>query len=357
MRALSLQFLLVSGMLACTGGASDDRVDGSVADARVDAADPSGPDGGDPVLDGAPGPDGTLDVDAAAIPPDASPPTCGMAPTGNWQGTSRINHNGSGGGSYIEANVVWMLESTTECIDTFRPTGTVRYGYAHSGGSEEHTAAVNPGDGMLVIDRTNPIATYTIVGATAAAGGSWADQGGSFDGRAFGGYLPEAGGSIAYHWSIVRVDAVFPATGCSEPVTETWHSATALADTHGDAEATWTRTSTVGCVDEFSPSGTAHTGSHGTAFDATLTYNPDHGPIDPNQPDLIIDRSKRPPTFEIRYGSTSWPAQLIYTYPDGRVETSDGWGISIWAEAFQGPYDGNHFSAHLDNGTGWTFSR
>jgi hypothetical protein len=349
MRARSLQFLLVSGMFACTGGSSDDRVDGSVADARSDG-----------VLDGAPEPDGTLAIDAAtatdaATSIDAPTATCGMPATGNWRGTARIQHNGSSGFSYVEADVVWMLASTSGCTDTFRPTGTVRYGYDHSGGSMETEIAASPSDGTLVIDRTNAIATYTIVGATAPAG-AWADQRGAFDGRAFGGYLQE-GGAISHHWTIVRVDAVFPPSGCSEPATEQWQSSFVNPNHHSHATATWTRTSTDGCVDHFSPSGTAYSGPSGTTFDATLTYNPDHGAIDPNQPVLIIDRSVAPPKFQVLYGSTSWPAQLIYTYPDGHVETQDGWGVSIWSDAFQGAYDGNHFSAYIADGTGWTFSR
>ena len=146
-----------------------------------------------------------------------------------------------------------MLASTEGCVDTFRPTGIVRYGFEHSGGSNHQQAAVQAGDGTLVIDRTAPIATYVITASTAPAG-AWADHRGSFDGRMVGGFLY---GQVARMWSIARVDAEFPSptSGCSEPPTERWQSQLAHAGFQGTADVTWTRTSTTGCVDRFASSG------------------------------------------------------------------------------------------------------
>jgi hypothetical protein len=352
-----LALLLVSGAAACTGGSSDGGGGGSPADARDAVHDARIGDATD-VPDGAPAPDGTPAPDAGpgtdAMPSADASSACGMAPTGNWRGTSRIQNNGSSGFTYVEGDVEWVLATTEGCVDTFRPTGIVRYGVENSGGSGHDQVAAQPGDGTLVIDRTAAIATYIITASTAPVG-AWADHRGSFDGRMVGGFLY---GQVSRTWSIARVDAEFPSpsNGCSEPPTETWQSQLSLAEFGGTADATWTRVSTTGCVDRFTPSGTARTGTvQGTDF--LLDYDPSFGPIAANDAELVIDRSTSPPGFELRHGATTWPATLRRTYQNGTITTEQGEAITIWAEFFQGPYDGNHFSAQRADQTGWTFSR
>ncbi|MBZ0231331.1 MAG: hypothetical protein K8M05_03205 [Deltaproteobacteria bacterium] len=300
-------------------------------------------------------PDGGTTPDAPPMP-DAGP-TCGMAPTGSWRGSARLQWDASSGFEYVQAEITWTLASTEGCVDTYRPAGIVRHGWDDSGGQHEDQATVSPGDGTLVIDRTQAVATYTLTGATAPAR-PWANgQRGSFDGDVFAGLL--VGPQPWPRWSFARVDAVFPppGDGCSEPASDRWHSTTVRTERFSSAETTWTRVSTTGCVDTFTPSGTAY--AHPRDF-ATVDYVfvPDHGAIEADDATLVIDRSTAPPTFDLGLSYTMWPAEQRSTYPDGTVTTEPTVASSAWADNFTGPFDGDHFSARLaDDDTGWTFTR
>ena len=171
---------------------------------------------GDPV-DAAPL-DGNVELpgfvpDGGGDPTDASPPNgdaCAVAGHASWSGTSRRD-NENGYPDHLDATVTWTLVGTEGCVDTFEPSGTIRYGYAIPGALCDQsitpdTMQIGDADGTLTIDRSTNPATYTTKGSTTwtitfrctyddgsfeehqfQGGGAWIDASGSVAGDAIQG--------------------------------------------------------------------------------------------------------------------------------------------------------------------------
>jgi hypothetical protein len=330
-----------------------------------------------PFIDARPGPlgdGGTGSLDAA--PADASTDGCAIAPMGEWVGTAMGYRGGAGGGEETRVDVRWSLVATEGCVDRYAATGTVFF--AELGQCDPivdpPSAAIDPGDGELIIDRSTSPATFQIRGTSTYpadsyctgstptgvlhdVGGRWANSTGSFDGTVIGGSTYDYD-SFVMTWDLRRADAVFtqPGAECSEPTSEVWRTVAH----HYDAVATvtWTRASTEGCVDRFAPSGTLEL-SGWSSGDCTYTYEPSSGPITgAYEEQLIIDRSTDPATFQL-LGSTLFDTTLRCTRSDGSTvdqptQAGVGWARSI------GTFDGNHFSGAwiLDDRSGdWTIDR
>lgn len=280
---------------------------------------------------------------------------CVSPALGVLHGTAQVRHGGSSGADELAAEVMWTPAGTTGCVDRYQPSGTVTYRNALGHGDGD--AAIEPGDGELVVDRSVQPPAYTMRGDSRF--GVWTDHRGSFDGDMIaGGLIDEAEAPRAMRWSFVREDATFePPTGCSQPAIDRW--TTVSEQDHTRATVTWTRASTSGCVDTFRPGGTVESASRATAYCAALTTTPASAPIAAGDGVLTIDRSTNPATYRIE-GRTVWDAQIVCTTHDGTVEMLGNLGGGRWA-GFQAAFDGAHFAGAFDStadGTAsWQFAR
>lgn len=311
-------------------------------------------------------------------PADPTPTaTCATPPIGPLAGTAVYRNNGSSAFTEMKADVTWTPVATEGCVDRYEPSGTVAYAYG--GVPCDHvvspaSAPIEASDGELLVDRTTSPPTYRMIGtstydaavhcadepagATDTVGGIWTEHAGAFDAALVaGGLVDEVDASLAQRWRFTRVDATFtePA-GCSEPAVDRWQTVTQAAGT--EATVTWTRASTSGCVDTFTPSGTARALPRTTSYCATATYAPDAKAIGAADGTLTIDRTTSPPTFRVD-GLTSWAATRTCTRANGETETEPTTAGGPWAE-YAAEYDGAAFGGSFDAAYGraaWRFDR
>lgn len=280
---------------------------------------------------------------------------CVSPALGVLHGSAQVRHGGSSGADELAAEVMWTPAGTTGCVDRYRPSGTVTY--RNASGQGEGDAAIEPGDGELLVDRSTRPPTYTMRGDSRF--GVWTEHRGSFDGDVLaGGLIADADASRAMRWSFVREDATFaPPTGCSQPAIDRW--TTVSEQEHTRATVTWTRASTSGCVDTFRPSGTVESAGRSTPYCASLTAHPASAPIAAADGVLTIDRSTNPATYRIE-GRTVWDAQVVCTTHDGTVEMLGNLGGGRWA-SFQAAFDGAQFAGAFDardaGPASWRFTR
>ncbi len=288
--------------------------------------------------------------------PSPDPANACVAPAlGVLHGSAQVRHGGSSGADELAAEVMWTPAGTTGCVDRYQPSGTVTY--RNSSGQGDGDAAIEPGDGELLVDRSAAPPTYTMRGTSRF--GVWTEHRGSFDGAVLaGGLIDDADAPRAMRWSFVREDATFaPPAGCSQPAIDRWTTVSEQA--HTRATVTWTRASTRGCVDTFRPSGTVERAPRSTAACAALTATPASAAIAATDGVLTIDRSTNPATFRIE-GRTVWDAQVVCTTHDGAVELLGRVGGGRWA-SFQAAFDGARFAGAFDvrdaGPSSWAFTR
>lgn len=280
---------------------------------------PSSRDASEPASDGASALDGAAPLDAldAAPAPDAARDGCPVPPQAVWSGTTRI---WSGDAVSITADVTFTLASSDACIDHFVPTGTVTDGYDGPCTPSQRAGTIVVSNGELVVDRSSAPAMFTLNGYTqwdtafrcddgttfpSTAGGRWVAATGLSDGVVIDGVVEPAplGGGINAAWHLRPVGASFPPPGgCVEDASDSWHFAGWAVDpatTQGaTADVTFTRTSTTGCVDHFTGTGTAS-----AMPEDGCTINTPSAPITDGA--MVVDRGVNPPTYRIR-GETYW---------------------------------------------------
>jgi hypothetical protein len=322
------------------------------------------------------------DRDAAAPEPDASTPDGGTpcgSPPGDWAGTARSRHGGASTYSEISVDVGWTrVETTTGCVDRLVPSGTARYQeYLDCSGTS--VGAIEPTDGEMIIDRTTSPATFELRGESrwegtltcnarppreGTYGGVWAaGVSGAIDGAVIaGGILPGTIESHEVDFRFVRTDAVLtPPETCSEPAEATWSGPTSWGAIGANrATATWTRVSTVGCVDRFAPAGTMNVTPAPLGECIERSYVPSSGAIDADDGYLEIDRSYDPPRFAA-YGDTSWMATVTCTHADGTTSSYEA-RVGGWWALHTGEIDGDHVAVRFEYGPypfvhAWTLTR
>lgn len=335
------------------------------------AACVSSPDDVEPDVDLAPSSDDgattggvaplTAEVEGARAPAPA-PLDCAVAPLGDLASTGSTTLRGSSNYHHTAADITWRVAYTVGCVDHYLPaSGTIHVdAYVSNCGGvyDPPSAPVDPSDGTLTLDRSTSPVRYVMNGhgtfdATfrcsddsaeearpVQAGGLYSLHDGSFDGDVHGGGTVETSGSRSRTWRLWRAGADFtpPAPGtCSEPPHDRWLTRTSYYA--GEAEVTWTRASTDGCVDTFTPSGvvryrndTDHTPCH--AVPGTAAVGPTDGTF-------RIDRSTNPPTFYLM-GHTQWPAQVTCYSESGSIYHTGDTASRMWARV-DGAFDGNVF--------------
>lgn len=329
-----------------------------------DPDDPVAPDGDEPTSG-----ESTalvLDNGAERRPPGSGGGPCAVEPLGPFQGTAYMSDSGTGSGRSIGVTVTWSLVSTDGCVDRYDTTsGTAvgdDWGWQCDRVRYPDSGPVEPGDGVMLIDRSTMPVTFVMRGSTRypvveycaddshdpeptySIGGHWASYAGSFEGAASGGHVSTDGPNHTGRWTLQRAGVTFtppPAGACSEPPSEAWSTDTRRYDDHDvSAELQWARVSTTGCVDTFAPSGLVRVPQR-SYQGAACTTNALTAPVDGVGDTLRIDRSTSPPTFYIS-GRTLWQATTTCTRPDGTVFQSTGTVGGDWA-GFSGVFHGNHF--------------
>lgn len=91
-----------------------------------------------------------------------------------WTGTA-TREESSFGTDDITVTVTWRHVDTTGCVDSYEPVGTAGYFYGIPGALceqmiEPDTVSIDPGDGVLTIDRTMAPPTYRATGETSWPG-------------------------------------------------------------------------------------------------------------------------------------------------------------------------------------------
>jgi hypothetical protein len=107
-------------------------------------------------------------------------------------------------------------------------------------------------------------------------------------------------------------------------------------------EVTWTLASTVGCVDQYTPSGTVFDEDAGPCG---RSLDPASGALEAGDGELVIDRSTSPATYTVRGSSTY---DTIYTGQapcDDHPEPTPGIAGGAWADS-SGSFDGALIAGH-----------
>ncbi len=125
-----------------------------------------------------------------------------------------------------------------------------------------------------------------------------------------------------------------PGDLCAVPSVESWSGTASRDNTIGypdniNATVTWTRVGTSGCVDSYTPTGTAEYRHAIPGAQCAQSISPTHHPIASGDGTLTIDRTTSPPTFTGR-GATLWPITFRCVLADGTVEESPMDGGAIW---------------------------
>jgi hypothetical protein len=312
--------------------------------------------------------------------PDHAPPVgeCALPPIGDWVGSTNFGTHGGGSRFELRAQVTWTLEASAGCVDRYRPTGTLTYDVAGTGvWYSPETGPIEPADGELVIDRSTRPATFRLHGVTkfattktevidnqrvdrpAVIGGKWIDVTGSFDGPLIHASIRRIDPPLPFdtnEWSFAPVDAPPPPRThrCVEEPVDRWVSHT--RDVDAEAQVEWTRTSTIGCVDTFAPSGTVTALPRYNPACADMVFEPASMPVE--QGTLRIDRSTAPPTFEIR-GGRSWHAgETCRDAAGNTIGYGSTYAGGSWAD-FSGPYLGDGFSelTPMARDLGWQLAK
>jgi hypothetical protein len=140
---------------------------------------------------------------------------------------------------------------------------------------------------------------------------------------------------------------------CTASAIESWQGTARRRQDDGypdsiTATITWTRTSTVDCVDTYAPSGTA---SYGYAIPGALCsqwITPESHAVAASEGWLTVDRSTWPPTYA-GHGATFWTIVHHCQYDDGGLEESDQPGGAIWFDS-SGTITGDAFGGSLGIG-------
>jgi hypothetical protein len=159
----------------------------------------------------------------------------------------------------------------------------------------------------------------------------WGQHSGVISGDAFGGALPPDP-TATVDWHFERVGATFPPpTVCIGAPVDTFTGLHRSVDVQYDvvANVTWTRTSTTGCIDAYTPSGTASITGTTTTCATTLMVSPSAGTVGAADGSMTIDRSTNPPTFSID-GQSRWMATTTCTNADGTVTTQQTTAGNDW---------------------------
>jgi hypothetical protein len=110
-------------------------------------------------------------------------------------------------------------------------------------------------------------------------------------------------------WSLTTP---LPPGTCAPPLPDVWTGTSSIEwgspgyHQSFDAEVTWTRVETTGCVDRYLPSGTL---TYDIGHSAACSPPAQSGPITAGDGELVIDRSVEPPTYTMR-GLTLIPFSL-----------------------------------------------
>jgi hypothetical protein len=107
-------------------------------------------------------------------------------------------------------------------------------------------------------------------------------------------------------------------------------------------EVTWTLTSTVGCIDHYTPSGTVFDEDAGPC---EITIDPVSGAIEPGDGELVIDRSTSPATYTVRGESFYDTTYTGDPSCDDTPEPTPGTAGGAWANS-SGSFDGALIAGH-----------
>jgi hypothetical protein len=128
-----------------------------------------------------------------------------------------------------------------------------------------------------------------------------------------------------------------PVVACATPAVESW-TGTAGRDNdsgypdHIAATVTWTRARTLGCVDHYTPSGTATYAYAIPGALCTQSISPASHEIAATDGELTIDRTTSPATF-VGHAATTWTITHHCVYDDGRFDDQTREGGATWFDA------------------------
>jgi len=224
------------------------------------------------------------------------------------------------------ADVTWTFDHREACRDFYEASGVVRR--CATAGCDPMSGPPTPIDaddsGMIVDRSTNP-PTYRM---GVNSGLSDYEEGhGIIDGDVFGGGVDqpdEFDRQVAWRFTRVGSTPTSP-IGCVEPPIDRIDGRHTFGRSRGystTATITWTRAATDGCVDTFTPAGTAAVDPHGDHQCLDHQIDVPTATIAATDGTLTIDRSTNPPTFHARGGS-SWPAVWSCSRADDSIDYFD----------------------------------
>ena len=126
---------------------------------------------------------------------------------------------------------------------------------------------------------------------------------------------------------------------------------------HARAEVHWTLARTDGCVDHYTPSGTAYDLDTASSCQELA---PTSAPIEAGDGELVIDRSTSPATYSV-HGRSEWPGQTGCSNPaDENYPVRPATLSAEWAVDDRGAFDANVISGGLRPNDGrkleWSFT-
>lgn len=143
----------------------------------------------------------------------------------SWVGTASAGFVQRGAGFRTTASVTWQLDTTVDCVDTFRAEGSAEYEVLVPDCAvalDPAAVAIRPGEGVMTIERRNDPPHYTAGGVTSwvasltvdcdgssmttvgyPSGGGWIAVTAQFDGQRIAGDANTLG--IAWAWDFSPV--------------------------------------------------------------------------------------------------------------------------------------------------------
>jgi hypothetical protein len=135
--------------------------------------------------------------------------------------------------------------------------------------------------------------------------------------------------------------ACVPDSSCAQPQVASWTGTSGTefnasgAGWEDHAEVTWTLASSDGCVDHYTPSGTAtyRIGAH-----YCIESDPVSAPIEPGDGELVIDRSTSPATYTMN-GVSEWSGYFGCRDPEDPTGWNPATLRSRWATDYHGAFE------------------